>query len=134
MVHRQVGRSASPDAGSVVVEVGNDVVLRHAFEEARLRGAPLRAVALWRAEAPDDIADGSRLAQAQLNRRIARWRRMFPDVGVETVAAHGDICRYLAAIGVSAQLFITGVRDYLPDLARPGLVGCSVLTVRGNHL
>jgi nucleotide-binding universal stress UspA family protein len=134
VVRQQVGRSATPHVGSIVVEVGNDVVLRHAFEEARLREAPLRAIALWRAEAPDDIADGSRLAQAQLNRRIARWRRTYPDVVAETVAVHSDVCRYLATIGESVQLFITGARSHQPDLGRPGYAGCSVLTVRGNHL
>jgi nucleotide-binding universal stress UspA family protein len=134
VVRRPVGCSASPDVGSIVVEGSNDVVLRHAFEEARLRGAPLHAVALWQAEAPDDIADGSRLAQAQLNRRIAGWRRMYPDVAVEAAAVHGGVRRYLAAIGESVQLFITSFRSHQPDLDRSGLVGCSVLTVRGNHL
>jgi nucleotide-binding universal stress UspA family protein len=134
VVRRQGRRSVTPDVGSIVVEMGNDVALRHAFEEAGLREAPLRAIALWRAEAPDDIADGSRLAQAQLNRRIARWRRMYPDVVVDTVAVHGDVCQYLAAIGESIQLYITGVHSHQPDLGRPRPVGCSVLTVRANHL
>ena len=134
VVRRPRERSTSRDAGSIVVEAGDDAVLRCAFEEARLRGAPLRAVASWRAEAPDDIADENRLAQAQLNRRIARWRRMYPDVAVEAVAVHRDGCQYLATIGETVQLFITGVSSHQLDLGRPGLLGCSVLTVRGNHL
>jgi nucleotide-binding universal stress UspA family protein len=134
VIRPAVGWLASLDAGSIVVEVGNNVVLQHAFEEARLRGAPLRAVALWHAETPDDIVDGNRLAQAQSNRRITRWQRMYPDVAVEAVAVPGDIWRYLAAIGESVQLFVTGVSGHRRDLDTPERVECSVLTVRGNHL
>jgi len=134
VVNRPVRRSAIPDTGSIVVEMGNDVVLQHAFEEARLRGAPLRAVALRQAKLPHDIADGNRLAQAQLSRRITRWRRMYPDVAVESVAVRGNIRRYLATIDEPVQLFVIGVHPYRPDLGKPGLVACSVLTVRGNHL
>jgi hypothetical protein len=94
----------------------------------------LRAIALWQSDAPDDIADGNRLAQAQLNRRITCWRRMYPDVAVESIAVHGNVRRYLATIGEPVQLFMTGVHAHRPDLGRPGLVECSVLTVRGNHL
>lgn len=134
VVNRPVARSVRPDAGSIVVEVGNDVVLQRAFEEARLRGVLLRAVAFWQSEPPDDIADGNRLAQAQLDRRITRWRRIYADVAVESVAVHGDVRRYLATIGEPAQLFVTGVRAHRPDLGKPGLLECSVLTVRGSHL
>jgi nucleotide-binding universal stress UspA family protein len=134
VVRAPVGRPASRDAGSVVVEVGNDAMLHHAFEEARLRGAPLRAVALWQAEAPDDIADGNRLAQAQLNRRITRWRRMYPEVAVESFAVPGSMRRYLAAHGESVQLLITGAGGHRHTLDTSERVECSVLTVRGNHL
>lgn len=125
------------DAGSIVVEADDDVVLRHAFDEARLRGAPLRAIGLWRAEAPDDVGDANRLVQAQLNRRLAHWKRLYPDVAVEPIVVRGNVCRYLegnglAKNGESVQLFVTGVRRC--DHGGPGPVECSVLTVRGNHL
>lgn len=119
----------------IVVEVDNGVVLRHAFEEARLRGVPLRAVAAWRAEAPDDIVDGDRLARAHLNRRIDRWARLYPDVAVESVPVRGSLCEYLAKNAASVEIFLTGTRGDRCDLVgTPSPVGCSVLTVRGNHL
>jgi nucleotide-binding universal stress UspA family protein len=134
VVRRPVGRSASPDVGSVVVEVGTDVVLYHAFEEARLRGAPLRAVALWQPETPDNIADGNRLAQAHLNRRVSRWQRMYPDVAVEAVAVPGDVGKYLAATGESVQLFVTGVSGRRLNADMCERAEWPVFTVRGNHL
>lgn len=134
VVRQPLGGLASPDAGSIVVEAENDVVLQHAFEEANLRRAPLRAIALWHAESPDDIVDGKRLAQAQLGRRITRWRRIYPDVTVEAVAVHGDVCTYLAALGESVQLLVTGVGGQRRHLGTQERVKCSVLTVRGNHL
>jgi hypothetical protein len=117
-----------------VVEVGTDVVLYHAFEEARLRGAPVHAVALWQPETPDNTADGNRLAQAQLNRRVSRWQRMYPDVAVEMVAVRGDVGKYLAAIGESVQLFVTGVNGHRLNVDTRERIECSVLTVRGDHL
>ncbi|MBO0879844.1 MAG: universal stress protein [Mycobacterium sp.] len=134
VVRPPIGRSARPYAGSIVVEMGNDVALQRAFEEARLRGAPLRVVAVWQAEASDDIADGNQLAQAQLHRRITRWRRMYPDVAIESDVVPSSICRYLAAIGDSAQLFVTDVSGHRRALSTPERVECCVLTVRDNHL
>jgi len=134
VVHRHVRRSPSPDTEAIVVDAENDHVLQHAFEEAKLRRAALHAVALWHAEIPEDLAGGNRLARAQLDRRITHLRRMYPDVVVESAAFHGDLCSYLAELGQSVQLVVTGVngqRDHLGPLQR---VECTVLTVHGNHL
>lgn len=122
------------DVGSVVVDADNDVALQHGFEEALLRRAPLRAVASWHAESPCDIADGNRLVVAQLDRRIARWKRAYPDVVSESIAVRGHVCRYVAKSREPVQLFVTGVRNGGCDSGGPGPVECSVLTVRGNHL
>ena len=46
VIRRPVGRPATPRVGGIVVDVHNGVVLRHALEEARLRGAPLRAISV----------------------------------------------------------------------------------------
>ncbi|MGH3959939.1 universal stress protein [Mycobacterium sp.] len=127
-------RRAAKAVRSVVVEVDNGVVLRHAFDEARLRKAPLLAVASWQAEVPDDIADGNRLARAHLNRRIDRWARLYPDVAVESLVVRGSLCEYLAKNATSVEIFVTGIRGGRCDLVGPGPVECSVLTVRGNHL
>ena len=134
VVHAPVRWSPSPDAETIVVEAENDLVLQYAFEEAKLRQAPLRAVALWRAEAPEDLADGNRLARAQLDRRITRWRRMYPDVVVESAAVHTDLYRYLAELGESVQLLVTGVSGQRNHLGPPHRVECTVLTVHGNYL
>ena len=45
VIHQPARRSATPKVSSVLAEVDNGMVLRHAFEEARLRGATVRA--LW---------------------------------------------------------------------------------------
>ncbi len=119
--------------GRIVVEVDNGVVLRHAFEEARLRDAPLRAVASSRAAVPDDAAEAYRWPRAQLNRRIAAWSRLYPDVVVESLVVHGSVCGYLASNAESVQLFVTGARGRSCH-RRPGFSGWSILTVGGNHL
>lgn len=59
--------ATTSQVSAVVAEVDNGVVLRHAFEEARLRGVPLRAVAVHAAETPDDVEQGSRLAHVHLS-------------------------------------------------------------------
>lgn len=127
-------RATKANGCSIVVEVDNGVVLRHAFEEAELRGAPLRAVATWRAEAPDDIADGSRLARARLNRRIDRWRRRYPGVTIEPTVVRGSICEYLAKNAASVEAFLTGARANGCDLGNRGALECSVLTIPPGNL
>lgn len=118
---------AKANACSVVVEVDNGVVLRHALEEAKLRSAPLRAVATWRPEAPDDVADGRRLARAQLNRRIDHWARLYPDVTIEPTVIRGNLCDYLAKNAESVEVFLTDARG-------GGNPDCSVLTIPPGNL
>ncbi|BBZ38056.1 universal stress protein [Mycobacterium conspicuum] len=113
VIHRPVRAAASPEVGAVVAGVDNGVVLRHAFEEARLRGVPLRT-----------IGDGSGLAEAQLNRRLARWTRLYPDVPIEPCGA---------AVADSGQLFVTDSRT-VRDLRGAHGVGCSMLAVPCGNL
>ncbi len=124
-------RGAPPrrKARSIVAEVDNGVVLRHAFEEARLRAAPLRAAA-----AVTDVADRNGLAQPHVNRRIAQWKRRYPEVDVEPIIVRGSLCRYLAKNAESVEVFVTGARGSRCDLVGPGPVECSVLTVHSSHL
>ncbi|XTK99849.1 hypothetical protein ACQKB4_16710 [Mycobacterium tuberculosis] len=90
---------------AVVAEVDNGVVLRHAFEEARLRGVPLRAVAVHAAETPDDVEQGSRLAHVHLSRRLAHWTRLY-QVRVDRAIAGGSArARHLAA-NIMVKLFV----------------------------
>ncbi len=109
----------------------NEMVLRHAFEEARLRAAPLRALACWHAVPADDAAAVEGLANAQLRRRLTGWTRRYPDVRVEPVTVRGGPRRYLAEHAASVEVFVTG--------AGRGELGtepadCSVLFVPGSRL
>jgi nucleotide-binding universal stress UspA family protein len=101
------GRRAIPRVSTVAAQVENGAVLRHAFEEARLRGATLRAISVSCAEAPDDAADGNRLSQVHMNRRLQRWTRLYPDVAVQSAVVAGSVDRYLAANDEADQLFVT---------------------------
>src|SRR5262249_20901925 len=133
VIHQPPGASATPQVSAVVVEVDNRAVLRHAFEEARMRAVPLRAISAHVAEAQDDIGDGNRLAQAQLSRRLARWTRLYPDVQVESAVVRGKFCRNLGANTEPGQLFVTGSHA-AGDAPAVYQAGCSVLTVRCGNL
>jgi nucleotide-binding universal stress UspA family protein len=132
VIRRPAGRSATARIGRVVVKTDNGVVLRHAFEEARLRDAPLRAISVSRARSTEE-SSGSRLAQAQLTRRLARWTRLYPDVQVEPAVVSGDVGRYLAANENGDQLFVTDSHNCL-DLRSAYNAGSSLLAVRCGNL
>ena len=101
------------------------MVLHHAFEEASLRGVPLRAVSAQH--------DENQLAQAQLSRRLARWTRLYPEVQVEPNVTRGTIDEYLADNAASGQLFVAD--SHTVDRQRgANNMGCSVLTVRCGNL
>jgi nucleotide-binding universal stress UspA family protein len=133
VVRRPLGRQVTPQVSSVVAQVDNGMVLHHAFEEARLRGATLRAISISRAEVSSDVGDGNRLAQAQLNRRLARWTRLYPDVPVESVVVQGSVDRYLAANDEADQVFVTDSHT-CQDLCGAYNAGRSVLAIRCSHL
>ncbi|AFM17051.1 universal stress protein UspA-like protein [Mycolicibacterium chubuense NBB4] len=96
---------------AIVVEVSDNqaesAVLRLGLEEARRRGAPVRV--LTPARIPSD-------ALSRWERRLAEWRRHFPDVEVTSVKLHGDTLDYLAAHAPAIQLVVT-------DRGRCGSVG-----------
>ena len=101
----------------VVAEVDesavSDGVLRRALEEAQLRGAPLRVLTTWQSRFTDihdgnAVADGNRLARAQLDRRLAQWKKRYPDLDVRAVAVHGSTLNFLTKNADSIQLLVVG--------------------------
>ena len=132
VIRRPTGRPATVGVGRVIVQADDGAALRHAYQEARLRQAPLRAVAVSRAAGRDDT-DARRSAQAQLRRRLARWTRLYPDVRVESAVVRGSIDRYLAANKEPDQLFVTDARACY-DLCGAHNAGSSVLATRSSNL
>lgn len=132
VVHRDPTCGATPEVSAVVAEVDNGAVLRHAFEEARLRGVPLRAISVHPAEVPDDVDAASPVERPQLTRRLDRWTRLYPDVRVETAAVHGHACRYMAHHAKPGELLVTD--SHTAQLTSVYNAGCSVLTVRCTNL
>jgi nucleotide-binding universal stress UspA family protein len=101
----------------VVAEVdasaGSDGVLRRALEEAKLRNAPLRVVTTWQSRFTDihdgnAVAEGNRLARAQLDRRLAQWKKRYPDLDVRSAAVNGNTLNFLAKNAKSIQLLVVG--------------------------
>ena len=91
----------------------SDGVLRRALEEAQLRGAPLRVLTTWQSRFTDihdgdAVADGNRLARAQLDRRLAQWKKRYPDLDVRAVAVHGSTLNFLTKNAGSIQLLVVG--------------------------
>ncbi|MDT5140246.1 MAG: hypothetical protein QOD58_4508 [Mycobacterium sp.] len=131
VIHRSPDGTTTPQISRVVAEVDNGVVLRHAFAEARLRDVPLCAISVQvqksvRADAGND------LARAQLDRRLARWTRLYPDVRVELAVVRGHDSRYLADSAPPDQLFVTDA--HAAQVGSVYQAGSSVLTVRCNNL
>jgi nucleotide-binding universal stress UspA family protein len=101
----------------VVVEVdesaASDGVLRRAIEEAQLRNAPLRVLTTWQSRFTDihdanAVADGNRLARAQLDRRLAQWKKRYPGLDVRAAAVNGSTLSFLAKNASSIQLLVVG--------------------------
>lgn len=97
---------ATSEVGGVVVEADNGKVLRHAFDEARLRKTPLRALSVSKGPDAGDTRPGKPSARAHLDRRLARWIRLYPDVQAAPVIVAGGVDRYLRAQREAAQLVV----------------------------
>jgi nucleotide-binding universal stress UspA family protein len=110
VINRPAGPAATPAVTGIVVGVDNGAVLRHAFEEARLRGVPL------------GLVSGNRSAPAQLGRRIERWTRLYPEVQVDSATSAGP-----------DQLFVVDSHE-CRDVCGTPAVGCSVLAIRCSNL
>jgi nucleotide-binding universal stress UspA family protein len=90
----------------------------------------------------ETIGDGDRRIRGDLDRRLDRWRRRYPHLGVESAAVHGSLLDYLAHNGRSVQLVIAGShnRQHLGELVGPAGSAilqdsdCSLLIVNRRHL
>jgi nucleotide-binding universal stress UspA family protein len=140
-----------PHPGWIIVRVDqspdNGVVLETAVEEARLRKAPLRLLSCWRSRLSDTgdgrpVADGDHRVRSELDRRLARLTRRYPDVDIRSVAVRDSILGYLAKNAESVQLVIIGgrgrhvIRQLLGPAGNAALrhTSCSVLIVDRQHL
>jgi nucleotide-binding universal stress UspA family protein len=130
VIQQSASRPTAPKVTSVVAEVHNGTVLRHAFDEARLRRTTLRAVSLSRAADARDGAPGKSSAQAQLDRRLARWMRLYPDVPVTPVIVAGAVGRYLRVHHDAGHLLVTDSYRAEPLC----YAGHSVLAIRCGNL
>jgi len=130
---RESRRQAGWPVHRIVVEVDkppdSDVLLGVAMEEARLRNGTVEAIISRRIVSDDAAAEGElhRRALADLDRRLARWKHRYPDLGVESVAVCSTFMEYLAYNRRSVQLVIVGARnrEHLEELIGP--VGSAVL-------
>jgi nucleotide-binding universal stress UspA family protein len=136
-------------AERIVVEVDgspdNGVLLGAAIEEARLCNAALHAIICRRTEPGENGAadtEDNRRALADLDRRLARWKRRHPDLRVESMAVHGSLMEYLAHNHRSVRLVIVGANNHkhLSELVGPAGsavlqdADCSLLIVNQHHL
>lgn len=63
-----------------------------------LRNAAIHAIVCRRTAPGDDGAadtEGNRRALADLDRRLARWKRRHPDLRMESMVVHGSLLEYL---------------------------------------
>lgn len=125
----------------------SDCVVERALEEALLRGAPLRILTTWRSRFTDihdsrAAADRNQLVTAQLDRRLAQWKKRHPDLDMQAVAVHGSTLHYLAKNAASIQLLVVGhERTHgITELVRPPgyaalhNAGCSVLICQPRNV
>ena len=113
-------------------------VLRHAYDEARLRRAPLRVVTTWQSlyvDIHDNLAaaDRQKLAKAKIDRRLAKWERSYPDVDMRAAAVHCNSRAYLTKNADSIQLLVVGREraDGIRELVvRPGPRRCTMRIVQ----
>jgi nucleotide-binding universal stress UspA family protein len=98
---------ATPDWVVVGVDdrADNDLVVARTLDEARLRGAPVLAVGTW-----CDAAGG--VSADDLDYRVAKWRRRYPDVHIYPVSTRSGLALFLEDNGIeSVQLVALGSAD-----------------------
>lgn len=130
VIQQSAARPTAPQVRRVIAEVDNGTVLRHAFDEARLRRAPLRAVLVSGGTDTRDGTPKKRSAQGQLDRGLARWTQLYPDVDTESVIVTDSMDRYLRTHGDPGRLLVTD--SYRAEALCHA--GHSVLAIRCSNL
>jgi nucleotide-binding universal stress UspA family protein len=150
-VVRGGGLPDNEGAGWVVVELDETpdsaAVLQFGVTEARLRNAALRVLGSWQSRYTDihdshAVADGNRLVRAQLDRRLAHWKHLYPDLDVRPVAIHGSALTYLSKHAAEIGLVVvgapnaTGVGELLGPMGLTALhdTDCTILVVDRQRL
>jgi hypothetical protein len=125
---------SGPDwvVAAVREDADDESVIEYAMIEARLRSAPVLAVAVR----DEGFCESD---YQELDRRVKNWATRYPDVRVYPVATHGSITQFLAENkDESVQLTVVG-GDQAPEVvqiigphSRPLVAhgDCSVLIVR----
>ena len=123
-----------PPSGSIAVVVddspGNDAVLELGFGEARLRGAAILAMGVWR-------WGFGEITYRQLDHRLSRWVAQYPEIQVRPAAARHGAADFLTSTQEPIQLAVVSSTDagkvarmVGPITPHFGHTGCSVLVVR----
>lgn len=135
---RRDGQSPPPKAGFIAVVVDdqpdNDMVMRWAMEEARVRRARVLALGVWRWALFEN-------SHERFYRRLDDWLRRYPDVQVEVATTRLSVTRYLEGFIGAVQLVVIGSEDAHRVVQLVGPQGppilahadCSVLVVQGTH-
>ncbi|MEU4427972.1 universal stress protein [Actinoplanes sp. NPDC024001] len=146
VVVRGEPRTTDPVVAGVDDSPNAGVVLGFAFEQAAVRGVPLRAVHGW--PPPDggrDLLCAANLDAVAAERRrleeiVACWRGRFPSVPVSTEVLVGPPGEVLAEAAAGAQLVVAGARArrMLRVALRPSIgrhllhrARCSIALVHG---
>lgn len=124
-----------PAAGFIAVVLdgssGSEAAMRWAMEEARLRRAPVLALA----SRPWPLFDSD---DERFDQRLDHWLQRYPDVSVEIATTRMSAIRYLEGFVGALQLVVIGSEDgrQVMDLVGPHALSvlahtnCSVLVAR----
>ena len=103
-------------------DLAQPAALEFAFEEARMRGARLRAIHAWQLFLPQmrltgterpgaDAKEVTAEAATWLTGMLGTWREKYPDVEVVEDAMHAHPGRVLAGVSARADLMVLGRND-----------------------
>jgi nucleotide-binding universal stress UspA family protein len=115
------------DSGPVVVGIDDgaaaDSVIRRAFEEAALHGAPVRAVTAG----PDRRGQGAEALGTDVDSRLDLWREKYRSVPAEREYVNGRPDKVLVECCRQARLAVVGPRRHGYEGVMLGAVGSRLL-------